>query len=185
MTDGGADTLLTWNMPFYEQFCPTVLDQTVCKSKIYPIPEKTWKGIGLDDAERSLLRNSLIESVDAKCPDCSMGIDFEKTNSSVGVFAQMLLASCSQTGKVIDLNYNKTAAEAASFEDLWRFTLVNYNAGPGCLGLGVDETSRLGEPLDWAHLAGNLTPACSGAIEYVNDISNAVPPPPTNEITLP
>jgi hypothetical protein len=180
MTEGGADTLLTWNPQFFEQFCPTVLDQTVCESHIYPIPESSWKGIGLDDTERTLLQASLIQSVDAKCPDCLMGIDFEKTDASIGVFAQLLLASCQQTAKVIDLNYSQPAEKAASFEDLWRFTLVNYNAGSGCLGLSVDETSRLNEPLDWEHLSENLTPVCSGAIEYVNSISGTAAAAPSS-----
>ena len=83
-------------------------------------------------------------------------------------FAELLAAG---TGRRV----YQPAEEAASFEDLWRFTLVNYNAGPGCLGLSVDETSRLGEPLDWEHLSGNLTPVCRGAIEYVNTISRSTP----------
>ena len=67
--------------------------------------------------------------------------------------------------------------DAASYEDLWRFTLVNYNAGPGCLGLAVDETSSMGEPLDWEHLSSHLTPACQGAFDYVNTISGSAPSP--------
>jgi len=55
-TDGGADTVLTWNPSFYEQFCPSVLDQSVCKGKIYPNPEENWQGIGLDELELSLAR---------------------------------------------------------------------------------------------------------------------------------
>jgi hypothetical protein len=175
MTDGGADVVLTWNPSFYEQFCPSVLDKSVCKIKIYPNPEEEWQGIGLDEAERSLLRGALIQSVDAVCPNCSMGIDMDKADFSVSVFAQMLVASCKQTAKVVSMNYNKAAADAASYEDLWRFTLVNYNAGPGCLGLAVDKTNSSGEPLDWEHLSSHLTPACHGAIDYVNDISSQVP----------
>ena len=120
------------------------------------------------------MRGALVNSVNAVCPDCSLGIDLDKANYSVGVFAQTLVASCRQTGEVININYNSTAGEAASYEDLWRFTLVNYNAGPGCLGLAVDKTDSLGEPLDWEHLSAHLTPACQGAIDYVNDISSPV-----------
>ena len=171
MTDGGADAILTWNPSFYEQFCPSVLDQSVCKTKIYPNPEDKWQSIALDETERSILRGALVKSVNAICPDCSMGIDIGKAENSVGVFAQTLLASCKQTGEVININYGSAPGDAASYEDLWRFTLVDYNAGPGCLGLAVDKTSSSGEPLDWEHLSAHLTPACQGAIEYVNNIS--------------
>jgi hypothetical protein len=187
MTDGGADAVLTWNPSFYEQLCPSVLDQSVCKTKIYPNPEEKWQGIALDETERSLLRGSLVKSVNAVCPDCTMGIDINKANFSVGVFAQTLVASCMQTGEVININYSSTAGEAASYEDLWRFTLVNYNAGPGCLGLAVDKTSSLGEPLDWEHLSAHLTPACQGAIDYVNYISSPalMPSPTTTPVEAP
>ena len=171
MTDGGADAILTWNPSFYEQFCPSVLDQSVCKTKIYPNTEDGWQRIALGETERSILRGALVKSVNAICPDCSMGIDMGKAENSVGVFAQTLLASCKQTGEVININYGSAPGDAASYEDLWRFTLVDYNAGPGCLGLAVDKTSSSGEPLDWEHLSAHLTPACQGAIEYVNDIS--------------
>jgi hypothetical protein len=174
MTEGGADTLLTWNSPFYEQFCSTVLDQSVCKTKIYPNPESDWTGMGLSNVERSLLTGALVKNVDAMCPDCSMGIDLKKADSSIGVFTQTLLASCKQTGQVVDLNYG-TPSESASYEDLWRFTLVDYNAGPGCLGLAVDKTSAQGETLDWANLSSHLTPACQGAVNYVNDIAPSSP----------
>ncbi len=179
MTSGGADSVLMWNPSFYEQFCPSVLDQSICKTKIYPEPEQDWQAIGLNDAARSILRNALVHSVDAVCPDCTNGIDLKKADFSVGVFAQTLVANCKQTGKVIDLNYNlnfsSTSGETISFVDLWRFTLVNYNAGPGCLGLAIDKTNTAGEPLDWAHMSSHFTPACQGALDYVNDISAAVP----------
>jgi hypothetical protein len=164
-----------WNPSFYEQFCPTILDESICKTKIYPKPDENWKEIGINDAARAILRNALVQSVDAICPDCSNGIDLKKADFSVEVFAQTLIASCKQTGMVLDLNYNSTSGQAANYPDLWRFTLVNYNAGPGCLGLAVDETGSRGEPLDWDHLSSHLTTACQGAIDYVNDISSSVP----------
>jgi hypothetical protein len=76
---------------------------------------------------------------------------------------------------VIDINYGSASGQTASYEDLWRFTLVNYNAGPGCLGLAVDKTGSLGEPLDWASVSSHLTPACQGALDYVNAISGSGP----------
>ena len=45
MTDGGADSVLMWNPSFYEQFCPSVLDQSECKLKItlnLRIPGRKW-----------------------------------------------------------------------------------------------------------------------------------------------
>ncbi len=163
MTNGGADATLLWNAPFYEQFCPSVLDDAVCHSGY----------AHLNPAQKDMLRNTLVASVTASCPDCSLGIDLDRAGNSVGIFAETLLANCKQTGMVVDLN-NLTNAPVA-YEDLWRFTLVNYNAGPGCLGLAVNETSSNDEPLDWEHVSSHLTPACQGALGYVTDISNSSP----------
>jgi hypothetical protein len=54
---------------------------------------------------------------------------------------------------------------------LWKFTLVNYNAGGSCLAEGI--THALGEnlPLTWENVSPYLTGACSGAVDYVEDIS--------------
>jgi len=35
----------------------------------------------------------------------------------------------------------------------------------------VQDTSNLGEPLDWEHVSSHLTPVCQGARGYVEDIS--------------
>jgi hypothetical protein len=104
-----------------------------------------------------------------------MGIDMSKADASVAVFAELMLASCKQAGQVLAMNYDSLPSEAASFEDLWRFTLADYNAGPGCLGLATDETNTAGEPLDWEHLSSHLTPACNGALDYVNQVSGQAP----------
>lgn len=163
MTDGGADTTLLWNRPFSEQFCSSVLDSALCNRGY----------THLNAAQQETLRTALVESVKAFCPDCSLGIDLERAEKSVGIFAETLLANCDQTGMVIDLNNTRSAPVV--YEDLWRFTLVNYNAGPGCLGLAVNNTSAMGEPLDWKHVSSHLTPVCQGALGYVTDISNASP----------
>jgi hypothetical protein len=113
--------------------------------------------------------------VDAFCADCPLGIDLARAENSVGIFAETLLANCAQAGMLIRNTFSTPPGEQASYEDLWRLTLVNYNAGPGCLTLAIQETSRLGESLDWPSLSSHLTPACQGAVGYVDQISQVLP----------
>jgi len=165
MTENGADTTLLWNRSFFEQFCPSVLDDAICR-----------KGYAhLKSDQQEVLRSALVSTVDAFCADCPLGIDLDRANNSVAVFAETLLANCEQAGMVVDINYGSAPGESATYEDLWRFTLVNYNAGPGCLGLAVDETSSMGEVLDWESVSSHLTPACQGALDYVSDVSRSIP----------
>ena len=165
MTNDGADTTLLWNQPFYEQFCPSVLEDGVCGQGYTQ----------LSNDHQETLRNALVSSVNALCPDCEMGIDLNRTENSVGIFAETLLANCAQTGMIVHNTYGGAAGVSATYEDLWRFTLVNYHAGPGCLTLAIWETKRRAEPLDWEHLSSHLTPVCQGALDYVTYISAVSP----------
>jgi hypothetical protein len=175
LTDNGADTLLIWNPAFYEQFCPTVLDQDICKNRFYfAVEDEDFQAYEMSEEERALLRTALVMSVDAFCPDCPLGIDLNEAETSVSIFAETLLANCAQTGMVVDLNF-VNPNPPPSYEDLWRFTLVNYNAGPGCLGLAVDATARAGQALNWEYVSSHFTPACSGALDYVNDVASTSP----------
>ena len=65
-----------------------------------------------------------------------------------------------------------------SYADLWRFTLVNYNARPGCLSDAVQATSDEGGAIDWDGVSAHLSTGCQGAIQYVDDISKVVPSQP-------
>lgn len=161
LTEHGADTTFLWNPPFFNQFCPLVMDSTEC-SKGY---------LHLDDEQQYYLRLALIDSVNATCTDCPLGIDLERANFSIGVFAHTLLSNCEQAGQLVENVTGGQAGDASSYEDLWKFTLVNYNAGPGCLGDALEVTH--GEDLDltWENLAPYLSPACQGAVDYVNQIS--------------
>ena len=165
MTDGGADTTLLWNRPFFEQFCSTTLDDIACQ-KGYP---------QLQLNQQEILRGALVQSVNAFCSDCLLGVDLNRAENSVAVFAETLLANCNQAGMIIQNTYGGTAGQWAEYEDLWRFTLVNYNAGPGCLTLAIWETKRFNENLDWAHVSSHLTSTCGGALDYVNSISSGNP----------
>ncbi|HEY9153262.1 MAG TPA: hypothetical protein VIN60_10285 [Anaerolineales bacterium] len=165
LTNNGADTALLWNPSFYSQYCPLVLSSDTC-SKGY---------VHLKAGDQELLRQALVSSVNAACPNCPLGIDLSQANFSVGVFARTLLAECEQTAQVILNNVpsssTQSAGDFASYEDLWKFTLVNYNAGAGCLGLAVNETWTTEHKLTWDAMSSHFTDVCAPAKNYVNDIS--------------
>jgi len=165
MTENGADTALLWNPSFYDQYCPLVLSSQLC-SKGYS---------HLKDVSQELLRQSLVHSVNAACSNCPLGIDMSQASFSVGVFAHTLLAECEQTAQVILNNVpsspGQAAGDFASYEDLWKFTLVNYNAGSGCLGLAVNETWSKENKLTWDAMTSHFTDVCVPAKKYVDDIS--------------
>jgi hypothetical protein len=162
LTENGADTTLFWNPSFYYQFCTYVLPGETCgKGYMHLAPQ-----------EQDQLRRVLIGSVNASCKDCPLGIDLNNADYSVGVFAHSMIANCRQAGQVITNYTGKSAGQVASYEDLWKFSLVNYNAGGGCLAEVI--TRSLGEGntiLTWENTSPFITGACAGAVDYVNDIS--------------
>jgi hypothetical protein len=161
LSDLGADTVLLWNPSFFTQFCPLVLDTTVCQ-----------RGFGnLDISDQEMLRGALVQNVSAACPECPLGIDLSKANFSISIFARSLLANCEQVGQIIYNETKQPAGAVCSYEDLWKFTLVNYNGGPGCLSDAVNMASSMNEPLTWENVIKYLEPgACQISVEYVDDI---------------
>lgn len=165
LSDMGADAVLLWNPSFYNQFCPLVLSAQTCQ-----------RGFGnLDKDQQQMLRGALVQQVNAHCPDCPMGVDLTQANFSISVFARSLLANCEQVGQIVYNSTGRIAGQVTSYEDLWKFTLLNYNAGSGCLTTSMKRTVDQGLPLNWANLSLNLEPACQPGITYVDDISN-IPP---------
>ena len=161
LTEDGADTTLFWNEDFYKQFCPMVFSKDDCKNGYAHLKEE-------DQLE---LRRALIGSVNATCDDCPLGLDLKRADFSVAVFAQTMIADCKQAGQVVQNYTGKMPGEVASFEDLWKFTLVNYNAGGSCLADAITSTLNQNLDLTWENVSPSLIGACSGAIDYVNDIS--------------
>ena len=162
LTENGADTTLFWNRSFFNQFCPLVMDSETC-------------GLGyasLDEEQQAELRRALVGSVNASCEDCPLGLDLSQADFSIDVFAHSMIANCEQAAQVVYNYTGSTTDEAASYEDLWKFTLVNYNAGGGCLAEAVSGGfATNGLPLTWESVSPHLIGACSGAVDYVNDIS--------------
>ena len=161
LTENGADTTLLWNPPFFYQFCPLVMDSSACQGGY----------LGLVDEQRKYLRLALISAVNADCPACPLGIDLERAKFSITVFAHTMLANCGQAGQLIRNFTGGAPGQSATYEDLWKFTLVNYNAGPGCLGDALDATLIANQEFTWENVSSRLSPACEGARDYVNEIS--------------
>jgi hypothetical protein len=161
LTEHGADTAFLWNPPFFRQFCPLVMDSEEC--------DKGY--LNLDEEQMEYVRQSLISAVNATCETCPLGIDLERANFSIGVVAHTLLANCGQAGQLVENITDDIAGESASYEDLWKFTLVNYNAGPGCLGDALDVTYGEDQELTWENVSSHLAGVCEGAVDYVNKIS--------------
>lgn len=185
LSDLGADSVLLWNPSFFSQFCPLILDTTVCQ-----------RGFGnLDISEQEMLRGALVQKVNAACPNCPQGIDLREANYSISIFARSMLANCEQVGQIIYNTTRRTPGQVSIYEDLWRFTLLNYNAGPGCLSDAIDRTDSSNLSLTWDNVIQHLEPgACQMGILYVNDVSfmpestpAAVLPQPTSQqiITTP
>ncbi|HEY9076656.1 MAG TPA: hypothetical protein VIO61_08955 [Anaerolineaceae bacterium] len=161
LTTNGAEAALLWNPAFFQEFCPFVLEQAVCNL-----------GYGnIGKAEQAMLRGALVRRVNAACADCPAGVDLSQARFSVRIFAESLLGNCEQVGRII---YNTTKSQpgkASSYEDLWKFTLVNYNAGPGCLSHAIQAANARRLPLSWTNVTSFLEPACLPAIDYVSDVS--------------
>ncbi len=169
LTENGADTVLLWNPAFFNQFCPLVLNKQYCEL-----------GFGnLGEYEQTLLRGALVYTVNASCPDCPAGIDLSKAAYSVNVFAEGMLANCEQVGRIINNISGLLPGQTSSYEDLWRFTLVNYNAGAGCLSNAIQSTWDSNLPLDWTGITSHLEPVCQSAVGYVEDITQDLKVNPT------
>lgn len=175
LTEKGADTVLLWNWDFFNQFCPLVLNEAYCKLGF----------ANLEEPEQNLLRGALVHKVNASCPGCPAGIDLSKANFSVNVFAEGLLANCNQVAQVITNQTGMSPGQLSSYEDLWRFTLVNYNAGPGCLSRAVYRAWVANQPINWETVSSYLEPACQPAVGYVEDITRELRATPTPTVWLP
>jgi hypothetical protein len=159
----GGDALLLLNFSFYREFCPLVLSDETCEDPYHE----------LDEELQELLRGALTIQANVTCARCPGGVDLARAELSVDLFGQILKANCIQVGGLIrNLTHRRAGAES-SYEDLWRFVLANYNAGPGCLEEAFKDVLYDGFDLDWGHVSQALLDleACDAAVDYVERVT--------------
>ena len=161
LTDSGTDAVLLWNTDFYKQFCPLVLSQSTC--------DKGY--LGLYSEEKALPRGALALQAKADCPDCQTGIDMTNVDFTVVLFANTLQANCAQVSRSIYTATEQMAGRVSTYEDLWRMTIANYHAGPGCVSYAIHKAWESSNELTWANVAENFTVPCQGVIPYVEKIT--------------
>lgn len=161
VTHEGADTTLLWNPQAFDQYCAAMFIDDVCGGGYNSLPD--WA--------QDNLRGALLSSVDATCPTCELGVDLDKAAVGIEVVAQSLVANAAQVGQIISNVTGLPPGESVSYLDLWRFTLVNYNAGPGCLYHAVLAAHDAGRPLNWQNVSGQLAGDCGNAVDYVARIT--------------
>jgi hypothetical protein len=162
ITDKGADTILLWNQQFYTQFCPLVLSQEYCDKGYLNLP---------DDAA-AMLRGALAIEAKSDCPGCKAGVDLTNASFSVKLFANTLLANCEQAAQIVFNATGEIPGAVSSYEDLWRISIANYHAGPGCVSYAAYAAwAANGRELLWDEMKEQFTEACLGVVPYVEKIT--------------
>ncbi len=157
----GADALLLWSPEFFAAFCPDYLFPWRCANGY----------VALTAAEQSLLRGAVMAAADVTCPECAEDWDVTRAKESIEIFAYALQASCRQVNQVWQNVAHQPPGWGTSYEDLWRFTLANYNAGSGCLTSALQEARAQNLPLSWQAVAPLLDQECPGVQDYVEGIT--------------
>jgi hypothetical protein len=161
LTSDGADVTFLWNETFFANFCPLVLSSEVC---LQGYPQLTTD-------QQAMLRGALFNQVNADCPACPLGIDLTQADFSIHVFAQTLLANCEQVGRMTRNLGKDSPGNLASYEDLWRLTLANYHAGPGCVSEAMSKAWSRSKSFSWESVDLHFTEGCETASWYVDAIT--------------
>ena len=159
VTPEGIDTLFMWNCNFFERYC--VLKQGFNSGCNLGYTE-------LSDEQRLSLIDKLITEVSVFCDTCEILIGYSHVNFSIEVFGEILLAYATQTGAIIENITGEPAGTLSTYEDLWRFTLANYNGGAGCFSEAIEGTWDSDVSLNWENVSQNFSDSCDQVIDYVS-----------------
>jgi hypothetical protein len=151
INDMGADAALRWDPDLYLEVCSTVLQDC---TKPY---------LSLSSSLREMIRGALLSQLNAQCPTCALGLNLDKAHTSINTIARVVHTNCWETRFILDQN----KVSAKSYEDLWKFTMVSYHSGYGCLDVAVTAAAKDEVSIDWAHVSDHLL--CQGAKQYIDN----------------
>ena len=163
MTQGGADLLLTYRPVYYQGICRQALGDETCNQDYLSQPFYN----------RAMLRGLVLQSLDTTCSSCQGGIDVDKGTQAVTVLAESLVASCSQSARVITTATGKRPSELMPYEDFWRFVLANYHSGAGCM---LQALQQSGDLTSWSGITAGLSSGCISAPAYIHRIEESIKP---------
>lgn len=164
ITSVGADALLMWSPTLFDSICSKSFSTDVCGHGY----------TNLSSGEKAILQGALFQLVNASCPGCPGGVDLQQAEFSINVFAENLLSNCKQTGALVTETASvKYPSLVSTYTDLWKMTLFNYNAGPGCLERAVRRawTQDPNSLLTWDRIVSQVDTQCLGGINYVSEIT--------------
>ena len=161
LTAMGADSALRWYPHLYEEVCTTSFSATACEKDYVDQP----------DSMRQALQGAYVQRAEANCPGCRFNLDLEKAERSIPVFSQVVIANQNFVKKSFKNVTGKSSDGLIGQEDLWKFTLVSYNAGPNCYFDAFTALYYRGIELNWGNLVERLEPACRGSVAYVDFIT--------------
>lgn len=175
LTSLGADGPLIWNPSFFEQFCPLVLHEETCALGY----------LNIEPEFQAMLQGALATMTNANCPDCEQGIDLAHAETTVDVFAQLVQGNCEQVSYMVYDITGEAPGAVATYEDLWRFTLVNYNAGPGCLTYAMRAawSADGSDIIRWDTVVTKFPVGCPYAVQYVERVTRARVPSDADFLT--
>ena len=162
ITEAGADATLRWNNSYYLKLCRENFSEESCRQRY----------ADQSPAIRHGLMGVVIQKTTVDCAACPYGLDLPKAHDSIPVFANTLLSNANLVNMTVTNLTGKPARESVSYQDLWKFSLTSYNAGPGCFVTAFSRTYHNFKKLNWDNFSSQLDPACSGSIKYVAFISN-------------
>ena len=184
ITFSGAESLLRWDEEFYQQVCKVSYSSENCQEAYIDQPEAIQNG----------LQGMVIQLADANCESCRFNLDMQQAEASVSIFARALIVNQRFVEKSVKALSGRDAVDTLSRDDLWKFTLVSYNAGPGCFFNAYSSIYYLGLSQTWSNLKGFLEPACRTAVPYIQSamdtsayhpvVEAVVPPAPGDTIEL-
>ena len=146
MTENGADMLLKWNTSYYLDLCIPAYDRITCSSG-YSL---------LSPIARLMLRNAVLSKVG--------------TPHEIDMLAASLLASSKQVGQLVVNTGGREPAAQSTYEEMWKITIGNYNAGSGCIGNALQSITGNGLELTWQQVVAQMLGNCKNASDYVDRV---------------